>query len=94
MQITLYLRSYPVTGAPVAVSFVPDPAARRHTFAAGGRVYEAERREVRVVAPDDAKLDPSRNLLGWAGGTGPVKSTAREVYELAAAGASGFRVAE
>jgi hypothetical protein len=94
MQITLYLRSYAVAGAPVAVSFAPDPAAQRHTFAAGGRVYEAERREVRVVGPETAKLDPTRNLLGWAGDTGPVKSTAKEVYDLAVAGASGFRVAE
>jgi hypothetical protein len=94
MLITLYLRSYPLADAPVAVSFAPDPAAQRHTFAAGGRVYEAERREVRVVVPDDAKPDPTRNLLGWAGDKGRVKSTAREVYDLAAAGASGFRVAE
>jgi hypothetical protein len=94
MQITLYLRSYPVADAPVAVSFAPDPAAQRHTFAAGGRVYEAERREVRVVVPDDAKLDLTRNLLGWAGDKGHVKSTARVVLDLAEARASGFRLAE
>ncbi|MBX9625875.1 MAG: hypothetical protein K2X82_18895 [Gemmataceae bacterium] len=94
MQITLYHRSYPVADAPVAVSFAPDSAAQRHTFTVGKRVYEAVRREVRVVVPDDAKLDVMKNLLGWAGAQGPVKSTAREVYDLATAGASGFRMAE
>lgn len=93
MQITLYLRSYPVVDAPVAVSFAPDPPAQLHTFSAGGRVYEAERREVRVFVPDNAKLDPTRNLLAWAGDNGHAKSTAKEVHDLAKAGASGFRVA-
>ena len=94
MQITLYLRSYPVADAPVGVSFAPDGATQRHTFTAAGRVYEAERREVRVVAPDDAKLDAMDNVLRWAGDKGVVKSTAREVYDLAAAGAAGFRLVE
>jgi hypothetical protein len=94
MQITLYRRTYPVAGAPVAFSLVPDPVDQRHTFSAGGRVYEAERGELRVVVPEGAKLDALKNLLCWAGDKGPVKSTAKEVYDLAAAGASGFRMAE
>lgn len=94
MQVTLYRRSFPVAGAPVAHSFAPPSAGQRHTFAAGGRVYEAEGREVRVVVPDGAKLDPLKNLLCWAGGKGPARSTAQEVYDLAAAAASGFRLAE
>jgi hypothetical protein len=92
MQITLYHRSYPVAGAPFAVSLVPYSASQRHTFTAGGRVYEAEHKELRVVVPDDAKLDVMKNLLCWAGEQGPMKSTAREVYDLAEAGASGFKL--
>lgn len=94
MQITLHRRSYPVAGAPVALSFAPDPDAQRHTFTAGGRVYEAERRELRVAVPADAKLDVVKNLLCWASDKGPVKSTAREVYELAEARTSGFRLVD
>jgi hypothetical protein len=94
MQITLYRRSYPVADAPVAFSLVPYSASQRHTFAAGGRVYEAESGELRVVVPDDAKIDALKNLLCWAGDKGPVKSTAKEVFDLAVAGASGFRLAE
>jgi hypothetical protein len=94
MQITLYRRSYPVADAPVALSFAPDPAGQRHTFMAGGREYEAERREVRVIVPDSATLDVLRNRLRWAGDKGPVQSTAKEVLDLAEAGASGFRLAE
>jgi hypothetical protein len=90
----LFHRTYPVAGAPVALSFVPDPAAQRHTFTAAGQVYEAERRELRVVVPDDAKLDLERRLLGWTGAEGHVKSTAKDVYELAEARASGFKMAE
>src|SRR5262245_7517602 len=85
MQITLYRRSYRVANSPVALSLVPDPADQRHTFTAGGRVYEAERRELRVVVPDDAKLDLLKNLLCWAGEKGPIKSTAKEVFDLAQA---------
>jgi hypothetical protein len=57
-------------------------------------VYEAERRELRVVVPDDANLDVAKRLLGWAGTEGPVKSTAKEVYDLAEARTSGFQMAE
>lgn len=93
MQITLYQRSYPVAGAPVALSLVPHSAAQKHTFTAEGRVYEAECRELQVVVPDDAKLDVLKNLLCWAGDKGPVKSTAKDVFDMAQAGVSGFRMA-
>ncbi len=94
MQITLYRRSYPVANAPVALSLVPYSDHQRHTFAVGGKVYEAERRELQVIVPDDAKLDVLKNLLCWAGDKGPVKSTATEVFDLAQARLSGFRMAE
>lgn len=93
MQITLYQRTYPVPDAPVAVSLVPHAGHQRHTFKVGGTVYEAECREVRVVIPDDAKVDPLKNLVSWDGDTGRVQSTAREVFDLARAGVSGFRMA-
>jgi hypothetical protein len=76
------------------LSLVPYSADQRHTFTVGGRVYEAERRELRVIVPDDAKLDTFTNLLCWAGDKGPVKSTAQEVFDLAEARESGFRTAE
>ena len=94
MQITLYQRSYPVADAPVALSLVPYSDHQRHTFTAGGTVYEAERRELRVVVPDDAKLDTFENLLCWTGDKGPVKSTAKEVFDMAPTRVSGFRMAE
>jgi hypothetical protein len=92
MQITLYRRSYPVAGAPVALSLVPYSADQRHTFTLEGKVYEAERRELQVIVPDDAKIDALKNLLCWAGDKGPVKSTAKEVFDMAEARASGFRM--
>jgi hypothetical protein len=92
MVIILYRRSYPVADAPVAWSLAPDPAEQRHTFTAAGKVYEAERQEVRVVVPDGAKIDPLKNLLCWAGDKGQVKSTAKEVLAMAEAGVSGFRL--
>jgi hypothetical protein len=94
MQITLYRRSYPVANAPVSLSLVPDPASQRHTFAAEGRVYEAERREILVVVPDDAKLDLLKYVLCWSGDKGPVQSTAKEVFDLAEARVSGFQLAK
>ena len=57
-------------------------------------MYEAERRELRVVVPDDAKLDALKNLLCWTGDKGPVKSTAKEVFDMAQTRVSGFRMAE
>ncbi len=92
MQITLYLRSYPVAGAPVALSFLADSSAQRHTFTVDGTVYEAERRELQVIVPDGAKIDPLKNLLCWAGDKGPVKSTAKDVFDLAETNVSGFRL--
>ena len=92
MHITLYHRTYPVAGAPVALSLVPYSTSQRHTFTSGGKVYEAERRELQVIVPDDAKLDAVKNLLGWVSDKGPVKSTAKEVFDLAEAHASEFRM--
>ena len=38
--------------------------------------------------------DPLKNLLQWDGDKGQVKSTAKEVFDLAQAGSSGFRMAK
>jgi hypothetical protein len=94
MQITLYQRTYPVKDAPVAVSLVPHAGHQRHTFTVGDKVYEAECKELQVVIPDDARIDPVKNLVIWDGDKGRVQSTAREVFDLAHAGASGFRMAK
>jgi hypothetical protein len=94
MKIALYHRSYPVKDAPVSVSLVPFALQQRHTYTVGDKVYEAEYSELKIIIPDDAKLDPLKNLLSWTGDKGPVKSTAREVYDLAKAGASGFKMAK
>ena len=94
MQITVYQRFYPVAGAPVALSLVPYPDNQRHTFTVEGQVYQAERRELQVIVPDDAKLDTFENLLCWTGDKGRIKSTAKDVFDLAEAGVSGFRMAE
>lgn len=104
MLITLYVRTYAVAGAPVAVSFFPFPPLPRHTFTAGGVAYEAECTEVRVVVPDGATISGEVQrlswsgqkgpLMTWAGEKGPVKSTAREVLEFARQQTPGFRMAE
>lgn len=92
MQITLYRRTYPVAGSPVAHTFVPDQAGQRHTFTVGGKVYESSSREILVTVPDGAKHDPLRNVLCWTGSGGAVRSTAQEVIDLATAGDRGFRL--
>ena len=94
MHITLYHRSFPVAGAPVAVSLVPASAAQTHTFTAEGKVYKAVHRQLRVLVPEGAKVDPLKNLLCWSGAQGAVRSTAKEVFDLAEAGSSGFALAE
>ncbi|HVK19171.1 MAG TPA: hypothetical protein VM533_19720 [Fimbriiglobus sp.] len=94
MQITLYQRTYPVKDAPVALSLVPHDRNQRHTFTVGEVVYEAECKELLVVIPDDAKIDPLKNLVSWGGDDGRVFATAKEVFELARAGKSGFRMAK
>ncbi len=91
MLITLHHRTYPVKDAPVALSLVPFPAGQRHTYTVGGKVYEAVCKEVRVIVPDDATIDTLKNLLSWTGDKGPVKSTAKEVFDLVSARVSGFR---
>ncbi len=92
MQITLHRRTFPVKDAPEGVSFVSS-AHQRHTYTVGGKVYEGECSELQVVVPDGAKIDALRNRLIW-GGKGSVKSTAQEVFDLARARASGFRMAK
>jgi hypothetical protein len=94
MQLTLYRRSYAVAGAPVALSFLPDPSSQHHTFTANGQVYEARRREVLITVPDDAKVDALKNVLCWRCNTGLIRSTAQEVFALATTGDGGFQVSE
>jgi hypothetical protein len=92
VQITVYRRTFPVDGAPEAFSLLPFASGQRCTFAVGEKVYEAVYSEIRIVTPDDAKVDLMQNRLTWSdGGKSRVKSTAREVLDLALAGTSGFR---
>jgi hypothetical protein len=93
MKITLYQRTYPVDGAPVSLSLGPFPAGSICTFPVGDRVYEATYSEVHVVVPDDAKVDTLKGRVVWAGDKGLVRSTAKEVFDLAQARTSGFRLA-
>jgi hypothetical protein len=92
VKITLYVCTYPVKDAPVALSLVPFPSSQRHTFTLKGKVYEAVYREVQVVVPDGAVVDADRKLLFWAGDKGRVKSTATEVFGYAKEHDSGFRM--
>lgn len=92
MQITLYRRTYAAPGSPVVLTFLPDRPGQRHTFAAGGRVYEATQEPLTVVVPDGAKLDFGGHVLYWQGAAGQVRSTAQEVYDLAAQNLRGFRL--
>jgi hypothetical protein len=94
MQITLHHRTFAVKDAPFSVSLLPFATSQRHTFTHEGTVYEAVCKEVQIVVPDDAKIDPVRNLLSWTGDKGVVKSTAREVFELVRTRVSGFRMAK
>lgn len=93
MKITLYVRTYPVKDAPVALSLVPFPTGQKHTYTRDGKVYDAVSREMRVTVPDGAVVDADRKLLCWTGEAGLVKSTVNEVYELVKAHASGFGTA-
>jgi hypothetical protein len=93
MNITLYVRTYPVKDAPVAMSLVPFPPHQRHTYTRDGEVYDAVSREMRVVVPDGSAINMEGKLLIWAGEKGPVKSTVNEVYELVQAHAPGFGTA-
>ena len=90
MQITLYKRTFRVKDAPVSLSLVPFSTDQVHTFPIGGQVYEAKYSEVLVTAPDGVTLDVLHNRLVWGKGMGTVKATAKEVYDLAVAGKSGF----
>jgi hypothetical protein len=94
LLITLYKRTFKVKDAPVSLSLVPFPSEQVHTFPSGGRVFEARYSELQVHAPDDVKLDVLHNRLVWGKGMGTVKATAKEVYDLAAAGKSGFSLAK
>ena len=94
MRITLYKRTYPVKDAPVSVSLAPHDAGQRHTLTVGDTVYDAVCKELRVTVPDGATVDPLRHQLIWRNDKGIVRSTAREVFDLARAGASGFGLAK
>jgi hypothetical protein len=91
MQITLYQRTYPVKDSPISSSLVPLSLDQKHTYTVGGKVYDAVRREIQIIVPDDAKIDKDKNLLSWTGEKGIVKSNANEVYGFAEAGVSGFK---
>ena len=93
MKITLYVRTYLVKDAPVALSLVPFPLGQKHTFTRDGKVYEAVSREMSVTVPEGSVINTERRLLCWAGDKGQVKSTVDEVYELVKAHASGFGTA-
>jgi hypothetical protein len=93
MKITLYVRTYPVKDAPVALSLVPFPTSQKCTYTRDGQVYDAVSREMRVTVPDGSVVDEGRKLLCWAGDTGKVRSTVNEVYALVQASASGFGTA-
>ena len=93
MQITLYVRTYPVKNAPVAMSLVPFPTSQKHTYTCNGNVYDAVSREMSVTVPDGSTIDKDRKLLCWVGAKGAVKSTVNEVYELVQTDASGFGTA-
>jgi hypothetical protein len=93
MKITLFVRTYPVEDAPVALSLVPFPPNQKHTYTRDGQVYDPVNREMRVTVPDGSVIDPDKKLLCWAGDKGSVKSTVKEVYELVQAHASGFGTA-
>ena len=90
MRITLYVRTYPVEDAPVALSLVPFPAHQRHTYTRDGTVYAAVSREMRVTVPDGSVVEADRKVLRWAGDNGPVRSTVNEVYEFVRARTPGF----
>ena len=90
MKITVYVRSYPVKDAPVALSLLPFPSGQKHTYTRDGQVYDAVSREMRVTVPDGSVVDAERKVLRWAGDKGPVKSTVNEVYALVQARSPGF----
>jgi hypothetical protein len=93
MQLTLYVRTYPVKDAPVALSLFPWPLHQKCTYTRGGKVYDAVNQEMRVMVPDGSVIDPDRRVLCWTGEQGKVKSTVNEVYELVKAHTSGFGTA-
>ena len=92
MKITLYQRTFPVEGAPVALSVSPFDTGEKRTFSAGGKVYAAAYSKVRIVGPVGAKVERSKNRVTWDGDEGRVTSTAAEVLDMARAGSSGFRL--
>ena len=94
MKITLYQRTFPVEGAPVTMSISPFDTGEKRTFSAGGKGYEAAYSKVRIVGPVGAKVERQKNRVTWDGDEGRVSSTAQEVFDLAQAGSSGFRLAE
>jgi hypothetical protein len=94
MTFTLYQRTFPVEGAPVTLSVSPFPTDIKTQFPAGGEVYEAVYSKVRVVGPDGTKVERPHKRVTWDGAEGRVNSTAQEVFDMARAGTSGFRLAD
>jgi len=93
MKITLYQRTFPVEGAPVTLSLSAFDTGEKRTFSAGGKVYAASYSKVRIVGPVGAKVERPKNRVTWDGDNGRVSSTATEVFDMARAGTSGFRLA-
>lgn len=93
MQITLYQRYFSVKDSPTAVSFLPYPPSQKHTLTIGQKVHEAAFRVLKIIVPDDAKIDQLKNMLSWKGSKGSMKCTATEVLGFAQTQATGFAIA-
>ena len=74
-----------------ALAGAAQPIRVEVTVATDGSVSEAR---MLSSAPEDAKVDQFKNRLTWGSGRGLVRSTAKEVFDLALARDSGFRVAK
>jgi hypothetical protein len=94
MTFTLYQRTFPVAEAPVTLSVSPFHTDVKNRFPSGGEVYEAAYSKVRVIGPDGTKVERPNKRVTWDGDKGRVNSTAQEVFDMARAGTSGFRLAE
>lgn len=92
MQIKLYHRTYAATGAPVVLSFRPDPVSQHHSFTVDGRTHEAVSRVVTVTVPRGSTFSMRQTELIWRGAEARGRSTAQEVFDMATAGGHGFEI--